>query len=205
MRREGLWEDINAQLRAYYRVSIGRSPDAHAAIIDSQSVKATECRSERGFDGHKKVNGRKRHILVDTLGLLLKVIVHPANLVDREGGKLLIDAVKGRFPALEIVWADQGYTGKFKSWAAAQLHVDFVVVYPPWRQMRRYFPELLEQQGFDSKAFHVIPRRWVVERTFAWLGRNRRLSKDYETLRETEEMWYYLAMSRILLQRLVSP
>jgi len=202
MRLSGLWERVNTLLRGQYRVRVGRSSDAHAAVIDSQSAKTTEVGGERGFDGNKKINGRKRHILVDTLGLLMKVVVHPAGLQDRQGGRLLVEAIKGQFPSLTKIWADQGYTGTFRTWASAELQLDLEVVYPWWRQLKRYFPEILEAQGFDATAFHVLPRRWVVERTFAWLGRNRRLSKDFERLGETTETWCYLAMTRLLLRRL---
>jgi len=205
MRLKGVWEQINTALRGQYRMHIGRTADVHAAVIDSQSAKTTEVGGERGFDGNKKINGRKRHILVDTLGLLLKVVVHPASLQDRQGGRLLVEALKGQFPTLTKIWADQGYTGAFKTWASTELQLDLEVVYPWWRQMQRYVPEMLEEQGFDPQAFHVLPRRWVVERTFAWLGRNRRLSKDFERLGETTESWCYMAMSRLLLRRLTRP
>ena len=204
MRLTGVWEQINTQLRRLYRERIGRTADVHAAIIDSQSSKTAENGGVRGFDGNKKVNGRKRHILVDTLGLLLKVVVHPAGLADRQGGRLLIQAVKGQFPTLQKIWADQGYTGEFKRWASHELNVDLEVVYPWWRQLKRYAPDLLEAQGIDPEAFHVLPRRWVVERSFAWLGRNRRLAKDFEALSETTETWCYLAMSRLVLRRLTA-
>ncbi|SMB84021.1 IS5 family transposase [Deinococcus hopiensis] len=202
MRLTGIWERINDQLRRICREHIGRTAEVHAAIIDSQSSKTTENGGVRGLDGNKKIKGRKRHILVDTLGLLLKVVVHPADLADRQGGRLLVEAVKGQFPGLKKIWADQGYTGEFKRWASQELQVDFEVVCPWWRQLKRYAPDNLEAQGIDPKAFHVLPRRWVVERSFAWMGRNRRLSKDFEVLPETTETWCYLAMSRLVLRRL---
>ena len=170
----------------------------------SESAKTTEIGGERGSDGNKPIKGRKRHILVDTLGLLLKVIVHPASLQDRQGGHLLVEAIKGQLPTLTRIWADQGYTGAFKTWASTELQLDLEVVYPWWRQMQRYFPEMLNEQGFDAQAIHVLPRRWVVERTFAWPGRTIRLSKDFERLGETPETWCYMAMSR-LLRRLTGP
>jgi putative transposase len=145
--------------------------------------------------------GRKRHLLVDTLGLVLQAVVHTADLHDRQGGRLLIQAVKGRFPRLSKIWADQGYLGAFARWAAEILGVDFEVVYPWWRQIKRYFPELYEQL---KKGFQVIPKRWIVERTFAWLTFQRRLVKDYEYLVQTSENLIYLAMIRLMLKRLAS-
>ena len=139
--------------------------------------------------------------MVDTLGLLLQVVVHRADLVDREGGRLVIEAVKGRFPRLERIWADQGYAGAFANWVEQTLGVGFEVVYPWWRQIKRYFPELYQQMKQD---FRVIAKRWIVERTFAWLTFQRRLVKDYEYLTQTSENLIYLAMIRIMLRRLAS-
>jgi putative transposase len=202
-RLEGVWPKVNAALRTRVRVRAGREAEPSAAIIDSQSVKTTEQGGPRGFDGHKKVNGRKRHLLVDTNGLLLEVVVHPADVSDREGGKRLLERVAGKAPRLEHIWADQGYTGGFQRWAEHRLGVRVEVVYPWWRQLKRYAPELLEGTSYKPGEFNVLPRRWVVERTFAWLGRCRRLSKDYERLPETEEAFVRAAMVRLMLARLV--
>jgi putative transposase len=115
-RRRGAWEAIHAVLRRRARIAVGRDPEPNGAIMDSQSVKTTEQGGPRGFDGAKKLSGRKRHVLVDTAGLLLKVVVHPANIPDRQGGRLLLDRIRQQLPYLNHIWADQGYTGEFKQW-----------------------------------------------------------------------------------------
>jgi putative transposase len=155
----------------------------------------------RGYDGNKKLVGRKRHILVDTEGFLLSVVVHAASLPDRKGGQRVLEAAGDAFPRLQHIWADQGYTGTLVRWAEQEHGWRVQVVYPPLRQLKRYAPEVLAELGYAS-GFRVIPNRWVVERTFSWLGRQRRLSKDYERLASTEEVWIYLVGIRLLLVRL---
>jgi putative transposase len=132
------------------------------------------------------VTGRKRHIVVDTLGLLLAVVVHAANIQDRDGAKLVLAKLVGRFPRLKLIWADGGYAGQLVEWA------------------RTFGGWLLEivKRPLDSHQFQVLPRRWVVERTLAWLGRCRRLSKDYEELPQTSEAWAQVAMIHLMLRRL---
>jgi len=149
-------------------------------------VKTTEVPGVRGYDAGKKVKGRKRHILVDTIGLLLMVVVHAANIQDRDGAKLVLTKVKGRFPRLQLIWADGGYAGKLVDWVKTVCHLVLDIVERP--------------KGM--KGFQVLPRRWVVERTFGWLGRYRRLSKDYEELPETSEAMIYAAMIHLMVRRL---
>ena len=132
------------------------------------------------------MTGRKRHIVVDTMGLLLAVAVHPADMQDRDGAKLVLVQLVGRFPRLERIWADGAYAGKLVQWAKNVGGWSLEVVRRPSQQ----------------HSFEVLPRRWVVERTFAWLGRCRRLSKDYEELPETTEAWTYGAMTGLMLKRL---
>jgi len=145
------------------------------------------------------VNGRKRHILVDTIGLLLTVRVHPADVQDRDGAKLLLAGLGEPFPRLAKLWVDAAYQGPCATWITETLGWVVEVVRKPRTWVR--VPADQEPPEMPS-GFQVLPRRWVVERTFAWLGRYRRLSKDYEVLPETEETWIYLAMSRLMTVRL---
>ena len=134
------------------------------------------------------MTGRKRHIIVDTQGLLLDVVVHPADIHDRDGAKLVVSGLSRRFPKLSLIWADGGYAGKLLDWVRENAGCELAIVKRP--------------KG--ERGFTLLPRRWVVERTFAWLGNFRRLSKDYEELAEVSESWVRTAMIHLMLRRLTA-
>ncbi len=184
---DGIWEEMNQTLRIRVRVADGRESEPSAAVMDSQSVKTTDVKGIRGYDAAKRVKGRKRHILVDTMGLLLMVLVHAADIQERDGAKLLLNKAKGCFTRLRLIWADAGYRG--------QPMIDWV------RNTHGWILEIVKRDK-GVKGFQVLPRRWVVERTFAWFGDHRRLSKDYEVLTDTSEAMIYAAMVRLMVRRL---
>jgi transposase len=152
------------------------------------------------------VKGRKRHLLVDTNGLLMHVLVHVANFQDHDGGKLLLAPLKDLFPRLKLIWADSAYKkGGFVEWVKALFGWTVEIVEHPWSGLRGVWaPEgtVIDWEKIRPRGFHVLKRRWVVERTLAWLSTWRRLAKDYEVLPASEEAWIYVAMIRIMLGRL---
>ena len=177
---------INDVLRKRLRKRDGRAVQATAGIIDSQSVKTSSNGVIRGYDGGKKINGRKRHIWVDTLGLLIAVVVHAADIQDRDGGLLVFEKIKNMLSRLKLIWADGGYRGQF---------ID---------KVKQGFQRKIEivKRSDNVKGFNVLPKRWIVERTFGWIVQYRRHSRDYEGLTENSEAMIYISMLQIMLRRI---
>ena len=214
-RIDGTWERLNTELRERLRCRLGRNPNPSAAIVDSQSVRTTGVGgNERGFDPAKKVEGRKRHLLVDTEGLVLKAKVHSAKVPDQDGLRLLLESARARLSRLKHLWVDAGYQGKGRRWAQEVLGLSVEVVRKPPKPIPEKVAKLWAHQWakegkkvdwqelMPPRGFRVLPRRWVVERTFAWITHNRRMSKDYERLSATGEAFVYAAMTRLMLKRL---
>jgi transposase len=182
------WASLNDALRVCVRTDAQRNAQPSAAILDSQSVKSDGHGGRIGYDAAKGIKGRKRHLLVDTLGLVLGLAVTPADCPEREGAQHVLERVGGWFTRWRKLWVDGGYTGEtFAQWVRdhwSKLEVEVV------------------KRPTPNARFEVLPRRWIVERTFAWLMRHRRLARDYERTEASAESWIYLVMIRIQLRRL---
>jgi transposase len=189
-RADGTVDRLHDALRNRVRDGAGRDPMASAAIVDAQSVKGADTvgAASRGFDAGKKVNGRKRHIVVDTMGLLLAVIITTASVQDRDGARAVLERLRFTMPSVVHIWADGGYAGKLIVWARERLRIGVEIVSKP----------------LGIKTFKVLPRRWVVERTFAWIVRCRRLTHDYERLPEHSDAMIKWAMIGLMIRR-ISP
>ena len=184
----GVTDRIHDALRAAVRDADGRDPMASAGIVDAQSIKGADTvgKDSRGYDAGKKVNGRKRHVVTDTLGLLVVVLVTAASVQDRDGGRGVLARAKMAMPSITLVWADGGYAGKLVAWIQHHCRIVLEIVRKPEGQ----------------RTFEVLPRRWVVERTLSWLVRCRRLGRDYERLPEHAEAMVKWSMIGLMARRL---
>jgi putative transposase len=201
--KQGIWDQVLEALRKQKRKKQGRDQEPSAAVVDSQSIKTSAVRGpEKGFDMGKKVWGRKRNLLVDTQGDLMEVKVTAASASDLSGGKKLFELLRGRFPRLSLIWGDSHYGGKFLEWIKEQFGWDVQTVRSLGTPHDPIIMEPKPQTTSSSGGFHVQPRRWVIERTFGWITRWRRLARDHEGLPETSEAFIKLSACRRMLSHL---
>jgi transposase len=187
-KEDGTLDRLHDALRDGVRITEGRRSKPTAGIVDAQSIRGADTvgKDSRGYDAGKKINGRKRNIVVDTIGMLLATVVTAANMQDRDGGNRVIEELHERIPSVQLIWADGGYSGLLVRWARMACSIFLVIVRKP----------------AGLKTFEVLPRRWVVERTFAWLMRCRRLCRDYERRMDTSEAFIKWAMVGLMVRRL---
>ncbi|MEV8529404.1 IS5 family transposase [Streptomyces sp. NPDC052000] len=187
-RDKGLAREFHDRLRGCARQAAGREAEPTAGIIDSQSVKgaASVPASSRGYDGGKKINGRRRHVITDSIGLLLMVLVTAGNVTDRQAARVMLPRLREKFWKITLVWADGGYSGCLGAWAREKLQLTLQIV----------------KRSDDMSGFVVLPRRWCVERTLGWLMRSRRLVRDFETLPASSETFIYFSMAMLMSRRL---
>ena len=191
-RKAAWWKTANKRLRRLLRLKSGRSNQSRVGIIDSQSAKTVDTAREAvSFDGGKKGTGRKRHLLVDSLGLVITVVVHAAGISETAGARAVLQELIGRWWRLKLIWLDGGYKNSLIEWIKGLKR---------WREVTLEWVLRLE----GEKGFKLLPKRWIVERTSGWLSKQRRLSKDYEALGETSEAMIYAAMIRLMVARLDS-
>ena len=203
----GLFERMHDQLRAMWRQREHRAVEPTASIVDAQSVRSSAQGGPSGFDAGKKIKGRKRHLVTDTLGLILAVLITAANVQDRDAAEPVTAMAKAKYPTITKGWADSGYGGKVLDAICANVGIDFEVVrHPANRNVGQWHEAQGELPGFERvRGFQVLPRRWVIERTNAWTDRCRRLQKEHDRRLDVSTSWVWSAHARQLLRRLTGP